>query len=88
MNKAELSTLITKNFDFDGSGITTIIDEDSNPWWVASEICKILDLEPRDSVRYLDDDEKMNVFIKRLQNPGRGGDTGRRIIITRCSSFC
>ena len=29
-------------FDFNGSQVTTIVDGDGNPWWVAKEVCEVL----------------------------------------------
>lgn len=61
-----------QRFSFNGSEIREITDEAGNPWFVAKDICSILDLEPRDSIRYLDDDEKSNVPSKHIgQNGGR-----------------
>jgi anti-repressor protein len=53
-----------------------------NPWWVAKEVCDVLDLDNVSwAVKSLDDDEKMNITISEFQSPSRGGDTGRRILI-------
>ncbi len=42
------------------------------PWWVAKDVCDVLGLEPRDSVRYLDNDEKSYVSRKHIGlNPGK-----------------
>jgi len=38
-----------------------VIERDGEPWFVAKDVCNVLGLIPRDSVRYLDDDEKMKV---------------------------
>lgn len=53
-------------FDFKGNEISTILDEYGRPWLIAKEVCDILGLEPRDSVRYLDDDEKSYVSRNRI----------------------
>lgn len=48
-----------EKFDFNGNDVRVIIDENGEPWWVATDVAKIL--EYRDSsnlVRRLDDDEK------------------------------
>jgi prophage antirepressor-like protein len=40
------------------------MDEKGNPWFLAVDICAILDLSnPRKSVSALDDDEKMTLNI-------------------------
>jgi prophage antirepressor-like protein len=53
--------------------ITTIIDQDGNPWWVAKEVCEVLGLTNiTEALRSLDDDEKS--FISRTElglKPGR-----------------
>jgi anti-repressor protein len=65
MNELE----IFKNEEF---GEVRVIEKDGEPWFVAKDICNILGLEARDSVRYLDDDEKSNVSSKHIgQNGGR-----------------
>jgi prophage antirepressor-like protein len=57
--------------DFKGSPVRVII-KDGEPWWVAKEACDILGLTVRDSVRYLDEDEKGYVLRKHLGlSPGK-----------------
>ena len=35
------------------------VQKEGEPWWVAKDVCEVLDLaRQQDSVRYLDDDEK------------------------------
>lgn len=47
--------------------VTTIIDQDNNPWCVAKEVCEILGIgNPSDALRRLDDDEKGVVSIDTL----------------------
>lgn len=42
----------------------TVIDIDGDPWFVAHEVCKLLDIRnPRDAVASLDDDEKLTSVI-------------------------
>lgn len=51
-------------FDFNGSSIRVVENENNNPWFVAKDICDALDLpRQQDSVRYLDDDEKSTCLI-------------------------
>lgn len=38
-----------------------VVERDGEPWFVAKDVCDVLGLIPRDSVRYLDDDEKTKV---------------------------
>lgn len=53
--------------------ITRVIYKEDNPWWVAKDVCNVLGLNVRDSVRYLDDDdEKTYVSRKHLGlTPGK-----------------
>ncbi|MGM0505360.1 MAG: BRO-N domain-containing protein [Bacteroidota bacterium] len=44
------------------------MDEDNNPWFVASDVCNILELgNPRSSIVLLDDDEK---GVHSMDTPG------------------
>ena len=61
-----ISAASTQLFDFAGTPVTVITDESGNPWWIGKEVCDILELTVRDSVRYLDPDEKRNVPRKHL----------------------
>ena len=50
---------------------------DGNPWFVAADVCKALDINnPRQAVSYLDDDEKNTVTI----NDGIPGNPNKTII--------
>lgn len=54
-----MNELIEHGFNFNGNDITVIIDGNGEPWWVAKEICDILELgNHRTSIAILDDDEK------------------------------
>lgn len=45
-------------FEFEGDGVRTVVIEDE-PWFVAKDVCEILGIvDPKSSVRNLDDDEK------------------------------
>lgn len=45
-------------FEFEGDGVRTVVIEDK-PWFVAKDVCEILGIvDPKSSVRNLDDDEK------------------------------
>lgn len=47
-------------FSYQNNKIQTIIDESGEPWFVAVDVCKILQLnEPDAAVRKLDDDERL-----------------------------
>jgi anti-repressor protein len=62
--------------------LTVITDQDGNPWWVAKEVCEVLGLtHVTNALSSLDHDEKMECTISTFQSPGRGGDSGKRIVI-------
>jgi prophage antirepressor-like protein len=47
-------------FEFEGQSVRVIRDEDGNPWWVAKDVCDVLDLENTSmALEKLDDDEKL-----------------------------
>jgi len=59
-------------YDFSGKTVRILTDAKGDPWWVGSEVCHILGLYARDSVRYLAIDEKSKVSRKHLGlNPGK-----------------
>ena len=58
-------------FDFRGNDVRTM-EINGEPWWVAKDVCEVLGIEPRDSVRHLDQDEKS--YVPRTDiglNPGK-----------------
>jgi anti-repressor protein len=47
--------------------VRVIIDKNGNPWWVAKDVCKVLDLgQVSRAVSRLDDDEKGTSIIRTL----------------------
>ena len=49
-----------------------IVDKDGEPWWVAKDVCEILELgNPRSSLALLEDDEKSSVQIMDGNLPSR-----------------
>lgn len=88
-NTIEVKALVQFDFRTDASIIgkivhpmTVITDQHGDPWWVAKEVCKVLGLaNVGQAVSALDDDEKLDIIISDFQSPGRGGDSGKRIII-------
>lgn len=58
-----------QQFDFNFWPVRVLMLEEQ-PWFVAKDVCNVLELEPRDSVRYLDDDEKSNVSSKHIGQIG------------------
>ena len=62
-----------QKFDFRGVALRTLTDEDGAPWFVAKDVCDILELNNiTEALRPLDDDEKTNFRNSEVaQNGGR-----------------
>ncbi len=62
-----------QKFDFKGALLRTLTDEAGEPWFVAKDVCDILELSNvTEALRSLDDDEKSNFRISEVaQNGGR-----------------
>ena len=62
-----------KKFDFKGAPVRTLTDKAGEPWFVAKDVCDILELSNvTEALRSLDDDEKSNFRISEVaQNGGR-----------------
>lgn len=59
-----------QRFDFKGSALRTMTDEAGEPWFVAKDVCDILEISnPSDALKRLDDDERSRF------NLGRQGET-------------
>ena len=59
-----------QRFDFKGAALRTLTDENGEPWFVAKDVCDILEISnPSDALKRLDDDERSRV------NLGRQGET-------------
>lgn len=64
-------------FDFRGASLRTLTDEAGEPWFVAKDVCDILELtNPAVALQSLDDDEKTN-----LSNSYVWSEPGRRPLI-------
>lgn len=51
-------------FSFEGHEVRTVIGEDGEPWFVAKDVCVVLELNnPTESIRGLDDDERSSLRI-------------------------
>lgn len=64
---------VIQRFDFKGSALRTLTDEAGEPWFVAKDVCDILELHNvTEALRPLDDDEKSNFRNSEVaQNGGR-----------------
>ena len=59
-----------QKFDFKGAPLRTLTDEAGEPWFVAKDVCDILEISnPSDALKRLDDDERSRF------NLGRQGET-------------
>lgn len=59
-----------QKFDFRGASLRTLTDEAGEPWFVAKDVCDILEISnPSDALKRLDDDERSRF------NLGRQGET-------------
>lgn len=62
-----------QTFNFNNAPLRTLTDENGDPWFVAKDVCDILDLSnTTNALRALDEDEKTNITnCKVAQNGGR-----------------
>ena len=62
-----------QTYDFKGAALRTLTDEAGEPWFVAKDVCDILELSNiTEALRPLDEDEKTNLRISEVaQNGGR-----------------
>ena len=68
-----------QKFDFKGASLRTLTDEAGEPWFVAKDVCDILEISnPSDALKRLDDDERSRF------NLGRQGETSS----TKPASTC
>lgn len=59
-----------QKFDFKGASLRTLTDKAGEPWFVAKDVCAILEISnPSDALKRLDDDERSRF------NLGRQGET-------------
>lgn len=66
-----------QQFDFRGASLRTLTDKAGEPWFVAKDVCDILELtNPAVALQSLDDDEKTN-----LSNSYVWSESGRRPLI-------
>ena len=64
-----------RKFDFRGAALRTLTDEAGEPWFVAKDICAILEISnPSDALKRLDDDERSRVNLER---PGENNIVSR-----------
>lgn len=66
-----------QRFDFNGAALRTLTDEAGEPWFVAKDVCTVLDLSNvGQALARLDDDEKSSITL----NDGTPGNPNRAIV--------
>lgn len=66
-----------QTFDFNNAPLRTLTDENGDPWFVAKDVCNVLEISNnRDAISQLDNDEKNTVVI----HDGIPGNPNRAII--------
>ena len=67
-----------RKFDFRGAALRTLTDENGEPWFVAKDVCDVLELSnvSQTLARRLDDDEKSSITL----NDGTPGNPNRAIV--------
>ena len=59
-----------QSYNFKGAALRTLTDGEGEPWFVAKDVCDILEISnPSDALKRLDDDERSRF------NLGRQGET-------------
>ena len=55
-----------QRFDFKGAALRTLTDENGEPWFVAKDVCDVLELSnvSQTLARRLDDDEKSSIMME------------------------
>ncbi|NKD46164.1 hypothetical protein HEQ62_10120 [Haematospirillum jordaniae] len=57
-------------FVFEGDNVRTIVDENGVPWFVAADVCRVLEISKyRDAIARLDEDERRPVIVDTLGGP-------------------
>mgnify|MGYP000845208726 FL=1 len=78
-----------QTFDFDENPVR-VIEKDGEPWFVAADVCRVLELtNPTVALESLDDDERAKFNLGRCYNGGGGetniiSESGLYILILRC----
>lgn len=66
-----------QRFDFKGAALRTLTDENGEPWFVAKDVCDVLELSNvGQALARLDDDEKSSITL----NDGTLGNPNRAIV--------
>ena len=70
-----------QKWDFKGHEVRTVPGSDGEEWWVAKDVCDVLEIaNVSDAMRRLDDDEKMTLGTTEGHSGSRGGAQSLNII--------
>ena len=73
-----------QRFDFKGAALRTLTDGAGEPWFVAKDVCDILEISNnRDAISQLDDDEKNTVVISGNPNKAIISEPGLYRLVMR-----
>lgn len=76
-SKENLMNNEIRKFDFKGAALRTLTDEAGEPWFVAKDVCDVLELSNvGQALARLDDDEKSSITL----NDGTPGNPNRAIV--------
>lgn len=66
-----------QRFEFKGAALRTLTDENGEPWFVAKDVCDVLELSNvGQALARLDDDEKSSITL----NDGTPGNPNKAIV--------
>jgi anti-repressor protein len=71
--------------NFEGTDFTLITDKNNNPWMIGKELCDYLEIKNTTSaIRTVPEEDKQHMVFDELKSRGhgRGGDNGKRILIS------
>ena len=71
--------------NFEGTNFTIITDENENPWMIGKELTDYLEIKSAgNALRKIADEDKQYMVFDHLKSKGhgRGGDNGKRIIVS------
>lgn len=77
-----------QRFDFKGAALRTLTDENGEPWFVAKDVCDVLELSnvSQTLARRLDDDEKSSITLNDGTPETRTGQSSPNLASTFSSS--
>lgn len=75
-------------FNFEGKDFTVLKTQKGDTWWVGKEVCEYLEYPNRSTaLQIVPEEQKKITVIEGLRSHGRGGDNGRRVIISEAGLY-